>query len=1005
MARPGRRRHGADAARDASARCRRGTRSSRTGSASSPAPSAPRRSSRPRACGSWPSGSATWWRPTGSASRPRRTRSASPAWPSGAPPSTRRRCAGRRPSTRCWSSGWPPGSRAPCGALGIHQGLAPVLDVVRDLRWGRVEETLGEDPFLVGLVGSAYVRGLESGGRRRDAQALPRLLGLAGRPATWRRSSIGTARARRRDPAAVRDGAARRRAVGDELLHRHRRGARRRRPGAADRRCCATSSASPARSPPTTSRSRSCRRCTGRGRPRRGGRAGARGRDRRRAAVDQRVRRAAARGGRRRDSSTRRSSTARCRRVLQPEVRARPARPGLGAGRAGGRRPRRRRVARARARARAPVGRAARQRRQPAAARRARRSPSSARAPTPSEAMLGCYSFPMHVLVHHPGVEDGVRDPHRARGARRDVRRHLRARLPGARRRGRRHRGRRRGRRRRRGLRRRCSATRPGSSARARRARAATSPTCDLPGRQEELLEALLATGTPVVAVLLVGRPYDLSRQADRLAGLVCGFFPGEEGAQAIADVLSGRVNPSGPAAGQLPRRGLDPALDVPRLAARPAQRGQRGRPDAALRLRARALVRRRHLGRGVRAVGSAVGHRRHLRARGASSRTRPTGTCRRWCRSTCTTGRPRWCARCSSSSARSASTSRPGERRAGAVRPARRPDVVHRPRPGAHRRAGRGRAAGSAPRARTSARCCALELVGSGPEVGVDRALEPVVTVEHRLMHYDCRCDGAGLRSRRCAVPDDLGEFWAAHARAASATRRVVRRASTPGWWPSRRTTSPSPGSTATRSAPGCTCRPRRCGRARCPGVVQYQGYNGGRGLPHEHVFWASAGYAHLVVDTRGQGSGWTTGAHRRPGRAGPAQPGFLTRGDRGPATPTTTGGCTPTPWPRSRCCAATTWSTRLGWPWRAGARAAGSRPPSLPWLPPPWRRCCATCRSSATSGGRPPVAQAEPYLELVRYLAAHRDQVERRSRRCPTSTSPCSAGWPPRRRSGRSR
>ncbi len=48
--------------------------------------------------------------------------------------------------------------------LGIHQGLAPVLDVVRDHRWGRVEETLGEDPFLVGLVGSAYVRGLEEGG-------------------------------------------------------------------------------------------------------------------------------------------------------------------------------------------------------------------------------------------------------------------------------------------------------------------------------------------------------------------------------------------------------------------------------------------------------------------------------------------------------------------------------------------------------------------------------------------------------------------------------------------------------------------------------------------------------------------------------------------------------------------------------------------------------------------------------------------------------------------------
>jgi beta-glucosidase len=49
-------------------------------------------------------------------------------------------------------------------ALGIHQGLSPVLDVVRDNRWGRVEETLGEDPYLVAMLGAAYVRGLQSAG-------------------------------------------------------------------------------------------------------------------------------------------------------------------------------------------------------------------------------------------------------------------------------------------------------------------------------------------------------------------------------------------------------------------------------------------------------------------------------------------------------------------------------------------------------------------------------------------------------------------------------------------------------------------------------------------------------------------------------------------------------------------------------------------------------------------------------------------------------------------------
>ncbi|MEV7999428.1 glycoside hydrolase family 3 N-terminal domain-containing protein [Pseudarthrobacter oxydans] len=48
--------------------------------------------------------------------------------------------------------------------LGVHQGLAPVLDVVRDLRWGRVEETIGEDPYLVGILASSYVEGLEGAG-------------------------------------------------------------------------------------------------------------------------------------------------------------------------------------------------------------------------------------------------------------------------------------------------------------------------------------------------------------------------------------------------------------------------------------------------------------------------------------------------------------------------------------------------------------------------------------------------------------------------------------------------------------------------------------------------------------------------------------------------------------------------------------------------------------------------------------------------------------------------
>ncbi|MBB5789003.1 glycoside hydrolase family 3 N-terminal domain-containing protein [Jiangella mangrovi] len=49
-------------------------------------------------------------------------------------------------------------------SVGIDQGLSPVLDVVRDYRWGRVEESIGEDPYLVATTATAYVRGLQASG-------------------------------------------------------------------------------------------------------------------------------------------------------------------------------------------------------------------------------------------------------------------------------------------------------------------------------------------------------------------------------------------------------------------------------------------------------------------------------------------------------------------------------------------------------------------------------------------------------------------------------------------------------------------------------------------------------------------------------------------------------------------------------------------------------------------------------------------------------------------------
>lgn len=74
---------------------------------------------------------------------------------------------------------------------------------------------------------------------------------------------------------------------------------------------------------------------------------------------------------------------------------------------------------------------------------------------------------------------------------------------------------------------------------------------------------------------------------------------------------------------------------------------------------------------------------------------------------------------------------------------------------------------------------------------------------------------------------------------------------------------------------------------RGPLPTVVEYVGYGGGRGLAHERILWAAAGYAHFVMDTRGQGSSWAVGDTPDPDATGaPSHPGFMTQGILDPRT-----------------------------------------------------------------------------------------------------------------------
>ena len=77
----------------------------------------------------------------------------------------------------------------------------------------------------------------------------------------------------------------------------------------------------------------------------------------------------------------------------------------------------------------------------------------------------------------------------------------------------------------------------------------------DLPGRQEELLKAVVALGKPVVLVLLNGRPLSIGWAAENVPAILEAWEPGSEGGHAVADILFGDVNPGGKLPVTFPRK------------------------------------------------------------------------------------------------------------------------------------------------------------------------------------------------------------------------------------------------------------------------------------------------------------------------------------------------------------------------------------------------------------------------------------------------------------------
>ncbi|MGW8481786.1 acetylxylan esterase [Microbacterium sp. NPDC055903] len=161
-------------------------------------------------------------------------------------------------------------------------------------------------------------------------------------------------------------------------------------------------------------------------------------------------------------------------------------------------------------------------------------------------------------------------------------------------------------------------------------------------------------------------------------------------------------------------------------------------------------------------------------------------------------------------------------------------------------------------------------------------------------------------------------------------------------------------------------------------PAVIEYIGYNGGRGVAGERLQWAAAGYVHILMDTRGQGSGWGTGGDTPdPHGSDGSVPGFMTRGISDPQTyyyrRLFTDGVRLVDAVRTLPFVDAGRVSVTGASQGGGiALAVAGLVPGLTAVMPDVPFLCHFTRSVQ-------VTPDQPFMEITRYLAVHRDQDER--------------------------